>query len=253
MNQLLSSTLTTWWEDRPTSEELLSLMASLRVLVIDFNDQNSEKRISWLTKAGISFSLLEIAPSKLSAYKFDFEGFDVAIVSSCKNGAISQIFKNDSINWLRKSKLFLTVDTKPADRAHILELGFDNIIDISKDVDVEVIARIIAINRRHALTNAQTIEEEGRSYLLRSISYEGELNRRHTLILNALINAPNGVVRSRDLKLILSLNHEPITENQLKVLISQTRKRLRSHATIISLRKTGEFDGAYKLVTDLHI
>jgi DNA-binding response OmpR family regulator len=249
MNELFLNNLITWTEDRPKKVQLASLVKSMNVVVIDINDQNSTQRIEWLRNSEIEFQLIELDPFEFAEFSFDFQKFSIVVISSDIMKRANVFIKRFSHKLRYNTKVNISSNTNPKDRAAILNAGFDTIVDISSDIDIEVMARIIAIQRRYGLTQQAVVEEVAATDTLASLTYMAQLNRRHTIIIETMIAEKNGIVKTEELKRILSLNHEPISENQVKVLVSQTRRRLRPGVRIVSLRKVGGVGGAYQLLT----
>ena len=236
------------WSGDATKEELLSYIALSRALVVHIVDQQSIEQFKFLRYSGIQFQYVEVISIDSLSQPLPLGDVDIFILI-VTNIHISQIFIKKYFNQIgRIPKILIAPEITPLDRASALRAGFDGAFDIYKDPDVLFISNLIAIKRRYDISDSQMLEAIRFSEYLNKISYIGQLNIRQEKILRAFISSPDGDVEALSLRSLLSLGNTPISENQLKVLITQTRKKLRPGLAIINSMRLGKGPGKYCLV-----
>lgn len=237
------------WPDYANKSDLLSYLSSNSILLIDIGDQTSERRIEWFESSDLPFQLLRIESLKEFDAHLPMKAPGILVISSFSAIRASRFIANFGADFQGRPKIFLTIDSSPRARSLALRAGFDAVFDTEKDSDILAISNLIAIKRRYGFAESALVQSVGETDALNAISYIDKLSRRQAIILKALLDSPGQLVSMTTLQTELSLSDEPISENQLKVLITQTRKKLRPGALIINSSRLGKGRGAYCLIT----
>jgi len=227
--------------------EFIDSVKERRIVILELSDDQSFDRLKWVLAARLLFELHIIKKTEKLDLKIFSKNYDVIIIS-CGNEEISSELNDDIIKLYRnKPKIVITGGSTPESRATLLRSGFDDVIDIRLSDGLEFISRIACIDRRYRLTREALAECQNYAGEFMSLCPHDNLNRKQKLLLRTMVNAPDRTVSSIDLCRVLSDNPNPITDNHLKVLLTQTRKKLRPEVKIVSLTRLGKGSGGYHL------
>jgi len=248
MNAPSSETMISW-TDLPSKADLLLFLKGENILVVDITDESSADRLEWLEACSFEFDVRSLHKSKYLEPPYPIQSADILIVSGSKPAAVARVIRQYEREFEGRPKIAVVKDSSPAERTEILNSGFDSVFDPQKERPETLLAGLVSIIRRYGFTRRAAVDSMNINTALHMISYKDRLNRREALILDALLTAPDRIVKSEDLQSILSISHDPISNNQLKVLITYARRKLRPGVQIVNLTRLGRGPGAYKLLT----
>ncbi len=175
-------------------------------------------------------------------------GSDIFIICTYSPKKLQTFIKRNARRFDGRPKLALTCATSPNIRAGLFNNGFDGVFDINTDSYDLLLSNLIAIQRRYDFSNKFALGFFRAPDSVQSVAYIDQLNRRQVLILKALLDSSDKSASAEELKKVLSVTGTPISDNQLKVLMTQTRKRLRPGFQIINSFRLGNRRGYYQLI-----
>lgn len=225
-------------------------LAGLRIAVISTADRHEHLRNQWLDSQQISYEKYKFEIDNASDIKQVINGAEIVLFSGNNAFSINRMFKMYEKCMDRSIAICIANKMTPHHRAMLLMTGFDDVVDITKVQGDEFIARCSAMRLRAELAHQSYAAKLESELQLNAIADERKLNRRHKDILLSLLSSKNNTVSYEYLRESLSLTHEPISLIQMKVLVCQARKALRSGIKIASLSSLRIPGSGYKLLVN---
>lgn len=153
---------------------------------------------------------------------------------------------------MTKAKIALMRDARPSTRAQMLNIGFDDVIDLEIHPS-EGLARIRAVLGRIALAQHKQALGEASDIHLQHYAAQPLLGREARL-LSMLVVARGSPVRTQQLAASGKSTSRPIGIKSLQVLISGLRSKLKPHLQIVSHGPSGyalvDFSPARRLIME---
>ena len=225
------------------SEDGVSIFNENNIIAryVSLGDKFSSERRRWLKSALENFHESNYREDDTYSFSLSWANYNLLIIGGVDVVRIKKIFRNNEMIIMGKAKICLLSNSTPHDRAELLELGFDDVIDIARSESEEGVARISGIFRRYNLAYEHNRIERIRSELISKITCESNLNRRYKLAIITLIEARKFPVPYSRLCNLLSLDHDPMSVGALKVLICSIRKKLSPGVEINSISGFGYY------------
>lgn len=221
------------------SQKNTSIHEKIFVNYLSMNDSSQTDRDEWMQQ---TFPQVQVFPfsltstSGISRAKTDYEV--IAVGGSDVPRAIK--FLKDNYAAVRSLiKIAVLHDSRATKRAKLLLAGYDDVFDVSKLRREEARARILSMRSRYATAQETVDREVNTSATLASIAHVGRLGKRERMILLELIAAPSHFCSYGLLQATISDWGDEISANNLKVIISNLRKKLRTGCAILSRTNAG--------------
>lgn len=188
----------------------------------------------------------ERLPTILKYYQFSHES--ISPISRLEHDFDAIMVGGDdivrSVNFIKynfsylnsKAKFALLKNSDPQKRAKLLNAGFDAVFDIDRCPPEEAISQISSILQRYNKSIPQTTcEDEACSFFLES----ARISNREKKLISLLYKRKGQIVSYSYIQYFLSDWSNGITSNNLKVIISNLRKKLKPSVTIVSHTNVG--------------
>jgi hypothetical protein len=201
---------------------------------ISINDTWRPQRDAWL---------MEVFPS---AVTFNFSDDDTKVLSRYPNGYGALIVGGNDIarmgRFLKANrsaingvvKICLTCGSNAQKRAQALHAGFDDVFDIEKMQAAEASARIDAMRRRYQSAIELDNSKIRNDRMLNEYVNVERLTDRERAIMENLIADKNNFISYSKVQQLCSDFHSHISFENVKVIVCNLRKKLKSGVKIIS-------------------
>lgn len=211
---------------------------TLRVRYIEMNDTEAEHRRSWLNKSLLHYSINDFSTRPdilLSTAKMDY---DVIIFGGEDHRRIAEFMKEHSSMMVNKIKICICMKSDPKRRAKLIMLGFDDVIDIGRTHYLEFMARIFSFWKRYQDNAFSRKKDNEFQRSMTKAAHAYNLPPRLRSVLQHLLKSPGNTATYNSLCIAASSDSNPITRENLKVIISNLRKFLRPGYRITSDRQS---------------
>lgn len=209
-------------------------------------DKSLEERFAWC--AGVfgtieHYRYFENATDIFSAAR---EGYEIFLAHGDDPVRLAKMFRRNKAILSSKIKVALMAHSSPADRALLLNAGFDLVADCRME-KAEYVARIVAIYTRSFKHGASVVGpfDDFRIVLRKYFSKEvatKDMRDRELLIMVRLSEKLNHPVHSSELRRAPTGHVTELTNRSLCVAISNLRKKLAPEYTIVA-----DYMGGYVL------
>jgi DNA-binding response OmpR family regulator len=220
--------------------EELQTFEKLSFRYITINDQSRPERDAWIASVSenIQYYLARFEDTHpLSSANPDY---DILIISGNDAARVAKFIKANAALIGNRPRVALVSFWDPRRRAQVLNAGIDDVLDCSRMSPMEGMLRLSALWRRHQLVaQAQAERAEATRILAEFTKSEKSLNASEARVLSKLSENIGKSVSYIKLCDIASNNHESITLNHLKVIISNLRKKIASCCDIRSVNSYG--------------
>lgn len=217
---------------------LVKKLAPFSITYMYINDAFAERRDFLISEA--------FAQSRVQKYRimFDilprtFDRRDIVIVGGNDPARLGSFIK-----WnLPLLKYVPTIgfghNLLPKRRAELLNLGFDDIVNL-RGVDVEELrAKVLAIVGRYQIANSRLRAEQELATTASQVCELDGLFLSQKKILMALMDAPDNFCAHETLSIAASREHTDLTPTHLRVLIHKMRPHLRPGYRIVNVYSEG--------------
>lgn len=223
----------TWRLARPKSQKLADPANS--------NATFEELAIHYVSTTGAAQSACDSWVKRtfpnLRAFPFDIEGaaavsqaqvyFDALLIGDGDLRRLTRFVTENLPALTSKPKIAVTQDSTAKKRANLLTAGFDDVFDISKMDPSEALARVFAIRTRYALAQQELGVKRGSMPSLNEVAYTNQLTPRERKILMELLEASGQFCKYDQLSGAIAAYGKEISAENLKVIISNLRKKLK--------------------------
>jgi DNA-binding response OmpR family regulator len=202
-------------------------------------DQNEKMREQWARQCFPHLRTFPLSIDSAAAVSRAQTDFDVLVVSGYDVPRSMKFLKENYAAVRSMPKIALVEESRATKRAKLLLAGYDDVFDISRMRVEEGIARICAMRARFAKAQASIEEVENTSRTLAQVAYVQRLSKRERMILLELISAPNRFCSYELLRSLISEWGEEISNNNLKVIISNMRAKLKPGVAVVARMNAG--------------
>lgn len=211
-------------------------LMALKIRHIDLHDSQSKIRKEWINKSINKYLEFDfnIRPDILMSTSPD--DYDVVIFSGEDTNRICRFMRDHAQMMVTKIKICICIKSTPRRRSELLLSGFDDAIDIKKTHPTEFIARLFSISSRYRQNKEITDKAFHIESKLCKVSYADKLPPKQKSVLTHLLNSPRFSANYESLRMSASSDHDLITSENLKVIISGIRKLLKPGFRIVSDR-----------------
>jgi DNA-binding response OmpR family regulator len=211
----------------------------MNVNYLSMNDSSQDRRDEWVNNCFKILKKYRFSIDATSAISRAQNDYDVLVIGGLDTNRISKFIKAN-IDALRSiPKIAVVDDIHPSKRAKLLMAGYDDIWDIERMLIEEASARIVAISSRYAQAEAANSRENETTLALNQVAIVKSLSERERTILLELIRSPNRFCSYARLQSLVSDYGADITTNNLKVIISNLRKKLRPGIAVTARQNAG--------------
>lgn len=217
----------------------VSNLENLITHYVFMGDQGEKQREQWARQCFPnlrSFPLSLDSPAAVSRAQTEF---DILVVSGSDAPRSIKFLKENYPAVRSLPKIALVEDSRATKRAKLLMAGYDDVFDVSRLRVEEGIARIGAMRTRFAIAQASIDKVESTGRTLAQIANVNRISKRERTILLELISAPNQFCSYAMLRSLLSDWGEEISNNNLKVIISNLRGKLKPGVMITARMNSG--------------
>ena len=220
--------------------EELEVFQKLSLRYISINDQFRPERDAWIGSISENiqyyFSRFEDT-HPLSSANSDY---DILVMSGNDAARVAKFVKTNFALIGSRPRVALVSFWDPRRRTQVLNAGFDDVLDCSRMNPMEGVLRLSALWRRHQLAaQAQAERAEASRILAEFTKLEKSLTASEGRVLSKLSENIGKCVSYIKLCDVASNNHESISLNHLKVIISGLRKKIESKFEIRSVNSYG--------------
>lgn len=231
-----------------SQESLMSILSNQdyirsRIRYINMNDASSQIRDVWIERCLNKYETLDFGKKADIILSSARSEYDIILMGGEDARRMSDFMKSNIDLISMKPKIAICANSSPARRAKIIMSGFDDVMDTQRTQPVEFIARMFAIWRRYQSQRDLLRQEGDFRRLLNQVAPADILPTKQLLVLTCLLQSPGFCASYNALQLAASSDHIPVSLENLKVIISNLRKFLRSGFSIISDRQS-----SYRLI-----
>lgn len=218
---------------------------SIRARFVNISGGESEVRRNWLKGVFVAYSEYDFSVRPEIITSTAQSDYDVIIFGGEDTRRLSTFMKEQSSLMFNKIKICLCLKSGPRRRARLIMAGFDDVIDITRVQHLEFVARLFSIWSRYRQSTAFRRLDVERESMLSKVAHPDQLTPKQKAVLSHLLSSPDLSARYDSLRIAASRGHEIINIGNLKVIISETRKALKSGCSIIS-----DGSSVYKLIVN---
>lgn len=172
------------------------------------------------------------------------EPASIVIVSGNDNNRLASFMKNNLPILRRVPTLAFGSSLSPRRRAELLRLGYDDVLNMDSLTGPEFAAKVAAIYNRHRLTRQVEQELSEFQQEIRKICNYDELSGAQRRIIEVLVRARGSVCSYGALQNALAGEYYEASLSNLRVVIHNVKRHLRSGTQIENIRSEG-----YRLIT----
>lgn len=243
----------------------MEISASSPAEVIETIDDENEIRANYATMSDGSQALrdawVEKCFPKLRAFPFNPDGSNVVSRAECVYDAILvggpdipraiKFLKNFETITQSVMKIAILNNSNASKRAKLLNAGFDDVFDISKISIKEAQARALSMHARYEAARISLNVENSLNYEISKISDVHLMSKREKYIVESFLNSHNFYISYERLQQIIFnyrdntyFSHDDkITFNNLKVIVSNLRRKLKQNVKLKS-----KYNQGYELI-----
>lgn len=220
-----------------------SVFAGTQARFIEMDDASRSARQAWLQQIMVVSEPLNFSDAPEALLSRAISDFDVFVLGGDDAEALGDFMAQNQSVLLGKAKICVCTASTAADRVRLLDAGFDIVVDIACMSQLELIARLFAILERYR--NAPIQHRYGTDFdaMIGLVAYTQKLSPKQRVVIRALLQHPGYTASYQALCFAAGNREAPIGLQNLKVLISQIRKHLRSGFYI-----SHHFNSAYKMI-----
>lgn len=214
-------------------------MVVLKSRYVWLNDAANAQRRRWIGSVFNDIEDFEYHRSDSHFCSLAFGDYDVMVFGGRDARRLKHMLRQNELLLRNKVKLCLLSEGTPQDRAHLLTIGFDEVIDTSRTDPAEAVARITSIWRRYTLAAQRSHAARTEQSQLAEISTSTRLTSRQKAALLMLAGSGQTPVSYARLCNTLSRDYDPMSIDCLKVFICSLRKWLRPEVQIKAVTGVG--------------
>ena len=218
---------------------VVSNIESLITHYVFMGDQGEKQREQWARQCFPNLRSFPLSIDSPAAVSRALTEFDILVVSGSDVPRAMKFLKENYPAVRSLPKIALVEESRATKRAKLLMAGYDDVFDVSRLRVEEGIARIGAMRARFATAQASIDKVESTGRTLAQIANVNRISKRERKILLELISAPNQFCSYAMLRSLLSDWGEEISNNNLKVIISNLRGKLRPGVMITARMNSG--------------
>lgn len=214
------------------------------VKYIFINDTTANRREAFIEK---SFKGATINKYRLlfDTLPRTFEKMDILVISGNDVDRLSTFFKVNEPLFTYTPRIVLGNALTPHKRANLLNLGYDDVLNTKTCTPFEFRARALAIHQRCQLTKQSVDEDMMKDIISKSCNFSKMTNAQKRIIYS-LIQAPGHFCNYNQLLSAASRSYHCVSNEHLRVLISEIRSNLKLGYTINTVYGEG-----YRLTSGL--
>ncbi|MEI6643057.1 MAG: winged helix-turn-helix domain-containing protein [Novosphingobium sp.] len=153
--------------------------------------------------------------------------FDVLFIGGEDTARISRYIKSNVKLLAGRLTFVLTSRSSPTKRARLLNAGCDDVLDIDRVDTIEAIARLTAHVERHQIYRQSFQDTQTQLNKIDQIVDIRHCSQKEISIIRIFISSNNCFISYLKLRNEIGHLSSPSTENYMKVVISNIRKKLR--------------------------
>lgn len=207
---------------------------TLRIRYIEMQDAEAEDRRQWLDKALMHYSVNDFNTRPdilMSTAKMDY---DVIIFGGEDYRRIADFMKEQLPMMVNKIKICICAKSDPKRRAKLINLGFDDVVDVRRTHPAEFIVRIFSFWKRYQNNASLRQQDNDLEKRILQVLFTNRIPPRLRSTIEHILNSPRNTATYNSLCIAVAPDSNPITKENLKVIISQLRKFLRPGYRILS-------------------
>lgn len=225
--------------DAELFHSICEIVPHLSVRYLTSRDHCSDSRLEWVKGIFEQVEVYDLISQDTYAVSLARGRYDVLIVGVNDAGRIAKFGRSNGVALVRRMTFALMDQSDPACRARVLGAGFDDVFDLVRTSRDEAIIRIAAVCRRYRLAAAQEDLYRARSELIKVLTNHQKVSPQEVQILMVLYERIGNPVSYAKLTFAASRGNDIISRDNLKVQISNLRKKLESSLSIRSISGFG--------------
>lgn len=210
----------------------------LRIRYISMSDSGSDQRREWVDRSLLHYTTYDFNTRPDILMSTAITDYDVVIFGGEDQRRIADFMKSQAPMMINKVKICICVKSDPKRRAKLIAAGFDDVIDTGRTHHIEFIARIYAIWRRYKYNAESRMQDNELGSMLARVSYLQKIPPKQRAVLVHLIKSRHQSATYNSLRIAASSDTSEISNENLKVIISNLRKFLRPGFRIVSDRSS---------------
>lgn len=211
----------------------------IAIRYLSINDSDRQIRSQWLATVVSEmqvYSYVENDTSFLSTYGKNYQAL---VVGGKDVVRMARVMKHNFPMLKNRMKICLVSKSTARGRAQLIAAGYDDAIDIEKIDPREGLMRFRAIWRRYAEWFERQQEERRQSSKLDELAVAQALSDREKRLLACLELSRGTPVSHATLRSLISSDWEAVSQEHLKVVICNLRRKLNPGVQIVAVRGEG--------------
>lgn len=194
----------------------------------------SLERQAWIDQLPASYGSMDFGSSPEILTSRAEPTFDFVVFGGEDAARLAKFMRVYGMMFHDKPKLCVCMRSQPAQRAGLLMAGFDDVADVRRTAPEEFMARVAAILRRYGRARVLRQQFTNEYARLDQICQVSKLSARQRQIVLSLLNAPGAILTRHALLRAARGEHDDMSAESLKTMISMIRKHLRPGYAIVA-------------------
>jgi DNA-binding response OmpR family regulator len=202
---------------------------SFRYISID--DRSQDGRNQYLSNIIPSFDSFAFGDS--STYALSAEPhYDVLFIGGEDSVRIAKFIRLNAKLLAGRLTLILTARSSPSKRARLLNAGSDDVFDIDRMETTEAATRLLGHMARHEIYRQSFLNLQTQFAQIDEVVDAIKCSQREIDLVRLFIKA--NFISYAKIKIMMGDVFSPVSENNMKVIISNLRKKLKPNSSIIA-------------------
>lgn len=214
-------------------------ISHLKVRYLTLNDQYSLIRKRWIQDVFSNYSEFDYSENATNFISIADDDFDVIIIGGDDIRRVNKILKMNQAIINRRLKISVMARSNAQRRAQVLSAGFDDVMDIVRVAPPEAVARISSMWMRYQARFFNENREKILNSRIEKFADLRDLSPRERKIMAAFVENDRNCISYFSLRQLSSEGYDIITYENLKVIISKLRRKLRKNVNIRSVPLRG--------------
>lgn len=201
---------------------------------IAMRGSESLERQAWIDQLPASYGAMDFGSSPEILTSRAEPTFDFVVFGGEDAARLAKFMRAYGTMLHDKPKLCVCMRSHPGQRAVLLMAGFDDVADVRRASPEEFMARVTAIQRRYGRARVLRQQFTNEYARLDQICQVSKLSARQRQIVLSLLNAPGAILTRHALLRAARGEHDDMSAESLKTMISMIRKHLRPGYAIVA-------------------
>lgn len=204
---------------------------SFRYISID--DRSQVERNQYLSNIVPSFDSFAFGDS--STYALSTEPhYDVLFIGGEDSVRIAKYIRLNAKLLTGRLTLILTARSSPSKRARLLNAGSDDVFDIDRMEPTEAATRLLGHMARHEIYRQSFLNLQTQYAQIDEVVDAIKCSQREIELVRLFVASKANFISYSKIKNVMGGLFDPVSENNMKVKISNLRKKLKPNSSIIA-------------------